>query len=357
MNEVESNKRANWKLVRAYLKYREEVHLVSQKTVRNEETWLLHLLYWAWGNHFRNTPKIRPSFPKYMLTARSDGKKGQLSPAYIKKVITSARRFLEWLSINKRIRSINAVYLDTLRTPRITMIPKEPEAYTLEEIRAIAAVPVQTIKEERIRASAVFLWLSGMRVGAFSSLSLQCVDLEKLEIKQWPGLGVRTKNNKHATTSPLPIPDLLDVVKAWDHKLRQLLPPEGMWYAPLLPMTGNFDLSANIQNYPDNRRTMVTRNLRQWMDKIDLPYRSAHQFRHGFMKFIKENAKDEAQKEAAREILMQETLLTTTYGKFNHADITKQMRQMVGDDMKAKIEEIPPEDWPKILEIYKIIRS
>ena len=93
------------------------------------------------------------------------------------------------------------------------------------------------------------------------------------------------------------------------------------------------------------------------MDRVGLTYRSPHKFRHGFMKYIKENAKGEGHKEAAREILMQETLLTSTYGKFSHDDITKQMREMVGNDVREKIDESPPEDWPKILEIYKLIRE
>ncbi len=98
-----------------------------------------------------------------------------------------------------------------------------------------------------------------------------------------------------------------------------------MWYAPLLPRTGGFDLTATIENYAENRRTMVSRNLREWMGKVGLPYKSPHKYRHGFMKFVKENPKDEAQKDAAREVLMQKTLLTSTYGKLNHDDITKHM--------------------------------
>lgn len=78
--------------------------------------------------------------------------------SYHEKVISTARQFLGWLSINWRLRSINDIYLDTIVTPRMTEIPKKPQAHTFEETRAIAAIPVHTLKDERMRASALFLW-------------------------------------------------------------------------------------------------------------------------------------------------------------------------------------------------------
>ena len=86
--------RGNWKLLKEYLRYREEIDQVSKRSLRNEETWLQHILEWAGENSIRNSPNIRPGFPIYMINARLDGKSEQLSKAYIEKVIRSARRFL-----------------------------------------------------------------------------------------------------------------------------------------------------------------------------------------------------------------------------------------------------------------------
>jgi hypothetical protein len=48
---------------------------------------------------------------------------------------------------------------------------------------------------------------------------------------------------------------------------------------------------------------------------------------------------------------MQETLLTSTYRKFNRNDIKKQMQEMVGDDdIRTKIDEIPPVDFQLFIE-------
>ncbi len=57
------------------------------------------------------------------------------------------------------------------------------------------------------------MYLSGMRAGAFGSLSIACVDLPNRTIKQWPSLGVQTKNGKSATTYLLDMPELLVVVE------------------------------------------------------------------------------------------------------------------------------------------------
>ena len=76
--------RGNWKLVREYLLYREEVDLLSEKSLRLEETWLNHLSRWAQEKSFEKAPKIRPTLPEYMLNARLDGSGELLSHAYIK---------------------------------------------------------------------------------------------------------------------------------------------------------------------------------------------------------------------------------------------------------------------------------
>jgi len=347
----------NFALLKEYLEYRVEWHLVLEETARNEETWLYHLLHWADDKPFRDAPKIQPSFPKYMLVARRDGKEEQLSPAYIKKVIRSAKRFLKWLQTHKKHRTLNEIYLDTLRAPRMTEVPKEPESYSLEEIRAIAKAPVETNKERRTRAAIIFMWLSGIRVGAFSSLPIGAVDIEELEIKQWPELGVRTKNKKHGTTTFIPIQDLLDVLKEWDSFVRNALPDDGLWFAPLLPSTGEIDINASVSKVGKNRSRIVSRNMREWLDKVGLPYRSPHKCRHGFLKFVKKNARGEAHKEAAREALMQGEYMGDTYGRFDHNDQKQFLNELVNSGKELSIQDIPPEVLPKLLKIWELFNE
>ena len=96
-----------------------------------------------------------------------------------------------------------------------------------------------------------------MRVSAFASLPINAVDLEKLEIKQWPSLGVRTKNSKCGDTTLLKNPDLLEVIIAWDKEIRNSLPVNGLWFAPLLPISGEIDLKATIEDIGENRAELL----------------------------------------------------------------------------------------------------
>jgi integrase len=150
-----------------------------------EETLLRHLLEWVADKPFEKAKNIRPGLPEYMLTARLDGKEEALSPTYVKKTICAAYRFFRWL-INHRIgyKDITQSWLDTLKPPRMPIEYKEHEAVTLEEIRAIAIAPVFTLRDKRIRAAAIFWFLSGVRVGAFVTLPLVAVDLDNLKINQ-----------------------------------------------------------------------------------------------------------------------------------------------------------------------------
>ena len=69
----------NWRLFKKYLRYRSEVDQVSDKTLRNEETWITHVLVWADDRPFQAAEKIRPSFPQYLLSKSSQTNGAQLS--------------------------------------------------------------------------------------------------------------------------------------------------------------------------------------------------------------------------------------------------------------------------------------
>jgi site-specific recombinase XerC len=352
--------RENWKLYKQYLSYRHEVEQVSLKTIANEETWLRHFVEWADNTSFQKVQKIRPTFPNYLLKVHSDRKRKPLSSSYVKKVIRAAYRFFSWLATHKRgFKQIGFEFLDTLRTPKQKTKPKVREHVSIEEIRNIAQTPVRSTKEKRIRAAAVFLWLSGMRVSAFASLPLEAVDLDKLEIKQYPSLGMRTKNNKYGDTTLLKIPDLLNVVRAWDKEIRSVLPPNGLWFAPLLPSNGEIDLHATVETIGENRGRAVTRNLRAWLNENNLPYHSPHKFRHGHAIYVKKHAKSFADLEALKENLMHESIQTTdqTYGLFDKNDMKERLHNLSNLEEINLLEEIPPEDRDFVLEIYRLYKQ
>lgn len=86
--------RGNWLAVNRYLKYRSEVDRVSDSTIRLEKTWLRHLLIWAGETAFFKAPKIRPTFPEYIIPGRLDGTEKEFSQIYIDKVIGHIKEIL-----------------------------------------------------------------------------------------------------------------------------------------------------------------------------------------------------------------------------------------------------------------------
>ena len=143
-----------------------------------------------------------------------------MAPTTLKKIIQTTKRFFTWLKTTypREFRDMPAAWIDTLRPPRSVQPAEDHEFVSLEEIQHIAALQIDPtdLALHRDQAAAVMLFLSGMRAGAFSTLPICAVDLSTRTIKQWPSLGVETKNGKSATTYLLDIPELLAVVERWD---------------------------------------------------------------------------------------------------------------------------------------------
>jgi site-specific recombinase XerD len=321
--------RENWKLIQEYLAYRKEVDLLAVSSLRLEETWLRHLLEWAQEILFENVSKIRPTLPEYVLDARLDGSGQALSPVYVRKIIRASLNFFQWLKTHHwGYSSITQAWLDTLKPPRMTIVHKEHEAVTIEEIRAIAKAPVETLKEKRIRAAAVLWFLSGIRIGAFVTLPIKGLDFENRSIRQWPKLGVRTKFGKHQTTYFLNIPELIEVVKEWDDFVRSQLSNEYPWFANISPETGELDQDNSFIG--KNRHYGARKDLKDWLEKINLPYHSPHKFRHGYAVYTLRNADNIAELKAISQNLMHSSISTTDsiYGILSKNDIKEQIEKI-----------------------------
>lgn len=304
--------RENWYLVRAYLKYRNEVDRVSMDTLKLEATWLRNLLDWAGERSFQEAEKIRPTFPEYVETKKK--RNGDpISREYMRKVVSMGRRFLGWLTMHKigfRTK-ISSGWLDTLKLSRLpqTKSMYEHEHVTLDEIKAMAFARVYSMRDQRIKASAAFWYLSGIRISAFVSLPIHAVDLNNMSVKQWPKLGVRTKNGKHATTYLLNIPEVLEVVREWDSLIRDQLPGTSFWFAPFSPDTGTFD--TTIQEVGNFRDARARQDLKEWLSRVGLPYHSPHKFRHGNAVYSLDQSHDVADLKAVSQNLMHSNLSTT----------------------------------------------
>lgn len=284
----------NIKLTKKFLEYRLHVDQIGDGSMRREKTHLRYVLFWAQETSFIDVSKLRPTLPEYILSNRISDKEGSLSSGYIKKMLATARLFFTWLSDNEAgYKHIKQAWIKTLKVKRLADVPKNKEIVTLDEILAIAACRACAARARRARAAMVFLYLSGMRIGAFVSLPIQAVDIANRSINQFPSLGVRTKNSKHATTFLLDIPELLKVVQDWDDEVRAILPPNGFWFAPLSPRTGEID--ANIFDVGIHRINLARRDFQTWLQREGLLYHSPHKFRHGHIHYGLEHAESVAE--------------------------------------------------------------
>jgi integrase len=203
--------------------------------------------------------------------------------------LATARLFFTWLSENETgYKHIKQAWIKTVKVKRLSDTPKNKDYVTFDEILKIASCPARTIRERRARAGLVFLYLSGMRIGAFVSLPIQAVDMSNRSVLQFPSMGVRTKNSKAAKTFLLDIPELLQVVQEWDDEVRSVLPDTGFWFAPLSPQTGQIDLHA--LEVGEHRHSKARKDFRLWLAQEKLTYHSPHKFRHGHIHYGLERA-------------------------------------------------------------------
>ena len=302
--------RENYLLHKKYLEYRERVDQLAKRSLKVERTYLKRVLRWAGETSFKNAHTIRPTLPEYLLTARLDDPEKQLGSTTIKKTLSTARGFLTWVSENEYgYRSIKLYWIKTLKHKRTEDETDHKEVVTFEEALKMAAAPVTSIVERRIRAATAFWYLTGIRIGAFVSLPILAIDIKNNILRQDPNLGVRTKLRKKGTTFFHNIPELLVVVIEWDFEVRAILPETGFWFAPLSPIDGTIDPSRT--EVGESRDDIARKNLKAWLDKVGLEYRNPHAFKHGHIHYGLEISKDMADMKTISQNAMHESLDTT----------------------------------------------
>jgi integrase len=276
-------RRSNYLLVRRYLKDLGEVYQLSDSSLGRYRFYLRHLLLWAGETPFQQAAKLRPTFPSYVSDLPGRNGEGLLAGVTQKKIIEVSKRFFTWGKQNysKEFGSLTTAWLESLRAPRVRDAKDEHEYVSLEEILQLTVIPhdENDIALFRDKAAAAMLFLSGARASAFTTLPISAVDLPARTIRQWPELGVATKNGKRATTYLLPIPELLSVVQKWDDVVRSKLPSTAPWYAPITSQWGSQSL-AHVEP-GKNRHQALDKRLRKLFTLAGLSYKSAHIFRHG----------------------------------------------------------------------------
>lgn len=348
--------RDNWVYVRSFLKYQAEVMQNSASTIKSNWGHLKHLILWADDRPFLRMAAFRPTYPAHMENLTFKDRK--LSSAYLTSNCKTCRQFLEWCKKEypTRFKKVPLSLIETLRPSRARGEQTElhvRQIYTLEEILRIAKCGMESpeLVVRRVGVAVAFLFLSGMRIGAFLTLPIGAVDLEHNLIHQLPEMGVATKNSKAAITHLLPIDELWKVVREWDSFIRPKLPLTAYWYVHL-------DRGGEIcQDKPSQENRAATRpNFRKALlalcRQADVEYKSAHKIRHGHVVWALKKCKTMDEFKSVSQNVMHSSVGITDsiYGKLVDDDVRNTIRNL------GKEETRPPENLNNVELMEAMIR-
>ena len=359
--------RENYRVTKEFVQSIVDVQQVCAKSAGRYWSCARHLVEWAGDTALAQAPAITPTFQTYVLAAQGDGQL-RFAPSTIKKIFQMARRFFTWAkqTYPNEFRTVTPRWIDALH-PLRRLAQATPSSHlnaddfvTPEEVRRLVAVPVapQNLASRRDQAAAAMLFLSGMRAGAFGSLPIAGVEMEHLRIRQWPELGVHTKNSKRATTYLLPIPDLLAVVQSWDAFIRAQLPVTAAWFTPIISRFGKQQLSTNLPGL--NRNVAVSDRLEILFAAAGIPYRSAHKFRHGHAVYGLLHARTMADYQAVSRNLMHQdvTITDSIYASLLEDEVERRIAGLGevtapdlrdADEIEQYIQQLPQDRLVRVL--------
>jgi integrase len=333
--------RQNYIFIVAHLDYLREVKQVKPISALRYRAHLRHLLIWADETHFADIERIRPSFASHLVSLNTQHPersasepRRRITPAVIRKIMSVAKRFLLWLKTTHpaQTRALSVAWVESLASPRLAENHKDHQLIAADEALQLmrVSIPDHDLALRRDKAAAALMMLSGMRSGAMASLTIACIDLPNRAIKQWPQMGVRTKNSKTATTYLLNIPALLAEVAAWDAIVRAQLPPTATWYAPIITEFGEQRLSH--QSPGAHRNTAFAKRMKRLFALAGLPYKSPHKFRHGHAVFALQHAKTMADYKAVSMNLMHSDIRVTDaiYAPLLNDEVQHRITNLIG---------------------------
>ncbi len=193
--------RDNYRLVSDYLDSLREAGQPSKASIRRYESYLRHALLWAMDTPFSQAHTIKPGLLIYLDEARSE--KGEpLAAETRKKVVENTRKFFEWCKMAQAAKfcGLPSHWVQKLKFQRKNTpdVQREPEFLLVDEVIQLANLPgaQSDLAHWRDRAMAARLLLTGERASAAVTSPILAIDFDRLSLKQWPELGVKTKNNK-----------------------------------------------------------------------------------------------------------------------------------------------------------------
>jgi site-specific recombinase XerD len=306
-NNSELVHRENFLLVQEYLAYLLNKKRKNPKTVERYRFWLNHLLLWAMAVPFPRVATIKVEFSDYV-------KSKQFAKESEKKVVETARAFLRWAKLHheKKFLCLPSHWVEDLTPTTVDRQSSDRYVSYEEVVKLISKTPgKESIALWRDQAMACLLFLSGARAGAAVSLPIHAVHLDDKYpyVEQKTEFGVQTKNNKSATTYLHNIPELLDFARGWDEFARANFAENHLWYAPIHQQWGEQTTKTLIPG--GERSTGLRKRLRLLSSLFGLPYRSPHQYRHGYARYGLERCTTMAEYHALSRNMMHSNIAVT----------------------------------------------
>src|SRR6476620_12787621 len=106
--------RENYLAVKEYLRHQAEVLQRDALTTHNHWGWLKHVLRWADDKLFGEAPRMRPVYPRYLLTVKRSNRKS-LTADGLQRACLNARLFFTWLrqTYPRRHRELTPAWVET----------------------------------------------------------------------------------------------------------------------------------------------------------------------------------------------------------------------------------------------------
>ena len=318
--------RENYLTACQWFEYLRDVRQLDAKTIERCKIYMLHVLEWLGEMPLAQAPDKRPTLPQYLITANKKNATGQMSIETRRRTLAGVKLFFRRIHsvAPRKFKTITDDWIETLRPARAGDEIQRRKFYQLEEVYKLVSLPTSNLRQKRDRAAIAFMFLSGMRIGAFVTLPIDAVDIQTRTVRQLPSLGVRTKNKKAAITYLLSIPLLLAAVTEWDQIVRSQPPESGLWYAHISRRNPNCILPGGAG---EKRRYRFDEGLRELCQRAQIEFRSPHKFRHGHAVFALQRIHTMADMKAVSQNLMHSSITITDkiYGVLDSNDVQQRI--------------------------------
>lgn len=202
------------------------------------------------------------------------------------KHLTNVKEFFEWYykvfcrinthkhpEIENALNTLEPTNEDIRLSRRITYV----DYPTDEEIQKLMGLPIENIVDRRNRALLAYILLTGARIEAVATITIDLIDMDKQLVKQDPLEGTHTKLDKLIYTRFMILdPRYLDYLTEWIDYVKSKISDEK---ALLFPKVNNYASGIKITNEKVDS-TRYNEIIKKMCDKAQIKDYHPHAFRH-----------------------------------------------------------------------------